>query len=498
MTMKLLRVSIILFISALCPMFAEADNVTSYLDEICLRDREVVRANREVELKMVVDLSKLSIRTQHTVTLTPVLVAADGSREAAFPSVVIDGKTRHKVYLRAKRLKSVDIPPYHYDNAQTIITRSNGKEQIYDYRAMMAYERWMLGGRIEIRERVTGCANCEKGSQEQLIPEASDALAPFAPVYLIDTMVPVPEAVKVRAETRTARLQFRQNSHNILPEYKNNRAELDSVAKSFELVRQNSDITVTGVYITGYASPEGSEAHNMALSEKRAKALGEYIHSHDAVSADMLHVDWKGEDWDGFICELGKISRLLKRDEVYATIERYPNEHDYCEEQLQKIVPPDIYHRLLTEIYPSLRRNEYRIEYNVRNFDIDEAKQQIKTRPDLLSVEEMSKVAATYGKDSDMYREVLLTAARTYPDNVAAVVNAARVEMECNNVDSAIRLLEGSQIEKTPEVLNALGVAYAKSGQYDKARKMLESAKAAGSVKAETNLKQVDGIMADL
>lgn len=71
----------------------------------------VVKQGRTVELTMSVDLSKAKIRTQHTVALTPVLMSADSSREVTFPPIVIDGKTRHKVYLRAQRLESVELPP---------------------------------------------------------------------------------------------------------------------------------------------------------------------------------------------------------------------------------------------------------------------------------------------------------------------------------------------------------------------------------------------------
>ncbi len=50
------------------------------------------------------------------------------------------------------------------------------------------------------------------------------------------------------------------------------------------------------------------------------------------------------------------------------------------------------------------------------NFDIDEAKKQLKTRPDLLSVDEIYKVADSYGEGTDGYREAILTSARIYPD----------------------------------------------------------------------------------
>lgn len=70
---------------------AHAENEVSYLSQIGISGREVVKQDREVQLSMQVDMSRLRIRTQHTVALTPVLVSEDGSREAAFPPIVIDG-----------------------------------------------------------------------------------------------------------------------------------------------------------------------------------------------------------------------------------------------------------------------------------------------------------------------------------------------------------------------------------------------------------------------
>ena len=109
--MKHIYSSIILLALALRPGAAAADNVTTYLPEIKIEDRQVSRKNKEVELKMVVDLSGLDIHTQHTVALIPVLVSRDGNREAQFPPVVIDGKTRNRVYLRAQRFKNMELPP---------------------------------------------------------------------------------------------------------------------------------------------------------------------------------------------------------------------------------------------------------------------------------------------------------------------------------------------------------------------------------------------------
>lgn len=486
----------LLLILACCPVALHAENKPGYLSSIEIRQGGVVKQGRTVSLQMAVDLSKTKINTQHTVALTPVLVSADDSREVAFPPIVIDGGTRHKVYLRAQRLESVDLPPYHDDGAQVIIRRK-GKEQGYDYTASVPYERWMLDGRVEIREEVHGCTNCGEGKSEQ--PLLTDVLPEYRPEYRLDSIAPAPEPVKMRAENRTARLQFRQDSYNILPEYKDNRAELDTVSNSIMLVKNNADVKITGIYITGYASPEGSETHNLKLSENRAKALADYIRRHDAISSDLLHVDWKGEDWEGLVRVLGDYPNLLKRDSVYAIIERYPNERDFCELQLRKLVPPTIYHRLLTELYPVLRRNEYRIEYNVRNFDLEEAKRQIETRPDLLSLSEMYKVAGSYGKGTSEYDKVMAVAVRYFPTSPAALNENALSAIAREEYDVAVGLLEKSEtVAQTAELLNTLGVAYAKAGQYDKAEDAFRRAAEAGSETARHNLEEVRQVMDQL
>lgn len=495
MTMRRIYI-LLLLILACCPMMLHAENETSYLPLIGIRQGGVVKQGRTVELTMSVDLSKAKIRTQHTVALTPVLMSADSSREVTFPPIVIDGKTRHKVYLRAQRLESVELPPFHNDSAQVII-RHSSKGQHYDYAATVPYERWMLDGRIKIREEVHGCVNCDKGKAEQSL--WAGILPAYVPDYKLDSIAPEPEPVKVRAETRTARLQFRQDSYNILPGFKNNRAELDTVSNSIELVKKNTDVRIIGIYITGYASPEGSMAHNMALSENRAKALADYIRRYDAIAPEMLHVDWKGEDWEGFVRVLGDFPNLLKRDEVYEIIERYPDERDFCELQLQKLVPPTIYHRLLTEIYPALRRNEYRIEYNVRNFNLEEARRMVDERPDLLSLSEMYKVADSYGKGTPGYDKVMATALRYFPASPSALNENAVNAISREEYAKAVGLLEKSEVTaRSAELLSTLGVAYAGAGQYDKAEDVFRRASEAGSATARHNLEEVRQVIDQL
>lgn len=474
-----------------------AQNEVSYLSEIGINDCRVDKEGRKVHVSMHVDMSELRIKSQHTVALTPVLVAKDGSREYAFPPIVIDGGTRNKVYLRAQRLESVDIPPYHDETSNVIIRRRNGEEQTYDYVATADYDRWMLNGSIEMREEVHGCVNCAEGGSRQTYMES--VIPEFIPDYRLDVIEPELEPVKVRAENRTARLQFRQDSYNIIPAYKNNRAELDTVSNSIMMVRNNPDVSIIGIYVTGYASPEGTVSHNLKLSENRARALAEYIARLDNIDDDLLHVAWIGEDWDGLRLALEDFPKLLKRDEVYRIIDECTGDHDACEERLKELEPPTIYERMLNEVYPQLRRNEYRVEYNVRNFDPEEARRMMAERPDLLSLSEMYRVAALCEKGSAEYEKVMSVAARYYPESPAVLNDNAMAAIAEGDYNKAVKLLEGAKVTgQNASLLNTLGVAYAGAGEPYKAREAFSRAAEAGLETARHNLGQIENVINQL
>ena len=113
----------------------------------------------------------------------------------------------------------------------------------------------MAQSRLVLREQVTGCLECARSGMEET-PVKNTFLQLFRPQYATAFVQPGKETVKVRNEVRVARLQFRQDSYNIDPKFKNNESELATVSSSVEVVKTNPDLTITGIYITGYASPE--------------------------------------------------------------------------------------------------------------------------------------------------------------------------------------------------------------------------------------------------
>ena len=243
--------------------------------------------------------------------------------------------------------------------------------------------------------------------------------------------------------------------------------------------------------MTGYVSPEATVAYNRVLSERRARTFTEYVQQRNPeLDESLWHIEGKGEDWDGLRKVVEQYPDLLKQDEVLRIIDECDGDQDACEERIKALVPPDIYRRVLNEMYGPLRRNEYRIEYNVRHFDLAEAKQLLKSRPDLLSVAEIQQVADSYGKDTPAYREALRIAADTYPDNTAAINNYALSLIEAGDHEAAIRLLE-PRAKDNGSLLNLLGVAQFKAGHLDKAEEAFRKAANAQYAAAQDNLRKL-------
>lgn len=451
-----------------------------YLEDVVLENRAIEKVGHNVKVSADIRLDGMKLNRQQALRLVPVLVSNDGMHQQELEPVLIEGKVRSKVNARKQALGEMTE-----DGNSVRIRRENRKSQTVNYHTETVFNSWMVNGRLELRAYVTGCAECNEGDE---VLFAGEILPYRDPQFgLAAFMQPTEETVKRRNEVQTARLQYRQNSHNILPKYKNNRDELDKVQASINAVKENSDLTITGIYVTGYASPEGPVAYNLDLSKRRAQKFAQYVQKENPDLAQSLwHVDWIGEDWNGLRAVVEKYSNLLKQDEVLRIINECNGDQDACEEKIKALVPAEIYQRVQNEMYGPLRRNEYRIEYNVRHFDLQEARELLKSRPDLLSIAEIQKVADSYGRNTEQYRDALKVAVRTYPDNTVARYNAALAEVETGHYTEAITLLK--DVEEGA-MLNLLGIAYFKKEQFEESERAFRKAIEAGYAGAADNLR---------
>jgi len=104
---------------------------------------------------------------------------------------------------------------------------------------------------------------------------------------------------------------------------------------------------------------------------------------------------------------------------------------------------PQEYQYLLKNVYPGLRRSDYEITFNIRQFNtIEECLDIYRTKPHQLSKHELWRVAQTMQPFSDEYNRVMQTALNYYPEDEAVNLNLAVVALSQHDVLKAQTLLE--------------------------------------------------------
>ena len=151
---------------------------------------------------------------------------------------------------------------------------------------------------------------------------------------------------------------------------------------------------------------------------------------------------------------------------------------------------PQAYHYLLQNVWPSLRRTDYTIEYDVQAFNVEKAREVIKTRPQKLSLQEMYLVAQTYPKGSAEFNNVFDIAVRMFPEDKLANLNAASAAIERGDKVSAEKYL--LKAGDSAEANNARGCLAAMKEDYQTAKQYFEKAVAGGLKEAQENLDKVN------
>lgn len=113
--------------------------------------------------------------------------------------------------------------------------------------------------------------------QQQLQPAEPTVI--YEPQFEVSFITPEVKTVKQRSEAGRAYLDFAVGRSEIVPGFRNNAAELNKIYNLIKTVENDPDASITGITIAGYASPEGSYASNLMLSERRAIALKNQIKS---------------------------------------------------------------------------------------------------------------------------------------------------------------------------------------------------------------------------
>lgn len=436
-------------------------------------NKKVSKLGNTVNIDMDFQLDNLKLKSNKGLVFTPMIVNSDDTLK--MPAIEVMGRKRY-IYYQRNHLAATPAP-------LLVERRRNGDIQGIHYSYQTPYKSWMSNSQLVIGQDLCGCNQMivENG----LLSPVGEALA--GPVKLQYAYVqPKAEAIKARKENGTARLQFNINKASINTNLGNNHAELDKMRKTIDLVKNDQDVHITSITLHGYASPDGSYANNEKLAESRTKAVFDYLNGQYPLQAKLFQISSTAEDWQGVHNYVE--NHTIPQKEIVQNIINSNMQPDEKERAIA-MKAGDAHRYLINNVYPSLRRTEYTINYEVRDFNLDEARKIIKERPQKLSLKEMYAVANSYQKGCKDYNEVFDIAVLMFPNDELANLNAANTALAQGDKAKAEKLLK--KAGNRPEAVNARGALFILKEDYQNAKTYFEKAAKAGLEEAKQNLKRI-------
>ena len=431
-----------------------------------------IRKQRDsVVIRMNLNLSGMEVGRNRSIVVTP-LFYAEGEEEW-LPAIEVMGRTRYLYYQRNEESLYADSP-------YTIIKKDKNATQQVGYQVSVPYRKWMDRASLVVAEDTCQCGEVSKGNSI-LLAQADLVFTPR-----LAYISPQAETRKARALSGEAYLDFPVNKTVIYPEYRRNTAELAKIRATIDTIRTDKDFSITRISLKGYASPEGRYAANVRLSEGRTDALKDYLMGEYGFEASLFRTNAGAENWAGLRKYVAQ-SGLEDKEAILAIIDS-EEEPDAKEQRIRREHAAS-YRILLQDCYPALRRTDYTVDYVIRGFNVEEAKEVIKTRPQNLNLQEMFAVAQTYQPGSEEFNHVFDVAVRLYPADPIANLNAANALLERKEAAQALKFLD--KAGDTPQADNARGVAMILLERYDEAERYLHRAAQAGVSEANENLKYI-------
>jgi hypothetical protein len=318
-------------------------------------DAKVSREGNSILLEMALDIPKEIVTKYQSMAITPIIT--NGTEEARFPYVLVNGKNKSRMYKRKEKFdytRLIENPP-----AEVVDVDRKYKGGTVDYSAGVVYEPWMDNASVNVEYLVSSCAGASQRNVANIVMAKPAKEVPA----IVPVVEPTPELAPVHYISGTAYLDFPVGSSDIIHSYKNNRSELQSVDDALSRLKNNPKSEITGLTVTGYASPDGRYTENEKLAHDRAISFVRHIQSRYNIPIQFSNVKSVAEDWETFR-KMVADSNLANKNEILSIIDGTAA-FDAKESQLRRLDGGNTWKALSDTILPRLRRVDYRVDYKL-------------------------------------------------------------------------------------------------------------------------------------
>ena len=355
------------------------------------------------------------------VTVTPILVAnADPNKKWASESKVFQGE---KVI----------------GNDQTIQYKAGGTYNMkasFDYDPDMAQSALYLMFDVVVGKKSYSLPMVKLADGVIATAETADRYMKGAngPVIIPDKFQ------RIIQEKQEASIKFLIQQSNLRTS-ETKSEEMVSLTQKIKAVKDIENEEISGLEVSGYASPDGSLALNTNLAEKRQKVTVDYVNSELKKIKSQVNIDSKftAEDWDGFQALMEK-SNIQDKATILRVLSMY-SDPEQREREIKNIAAA--YKSIADEILPELRRSRLTLTVDIIGKSDSEILSLLSTDPQKLNLEELLYAATlvqSIADKSDIYLRVI----EMYPNDMRAYNNLGVQQYVQGSVADALKSFERS------------------------------------------------------
>jgi hypothetical protein len=470
------------------PVFSQE----AYKGQIFITKQQFIRQGNMLLVNMHVDFEGVNLPSDESFTFTPMLKFA--KQQMILSPVIVNGPQKQKVYHRREVLDKYN-KKNHRGSIPLFVLKDNKKSsRVFSYKTEVPYDDWMDGSALYVETEECGCNGKKANTYEDKIAEMIKIPKAHTSGVSDDIDRDMLAWITMLAPDDDDKLLSVKGS---IPIDGRNGLDCLQEEKCYELyyrirgavnsIKQIKGASIARINVTGFTSPIGDNKENERQSVARSLLLKNYLSQTHVNGKYPLDVAWIAEDWDS-ITSLIKPAKVPLHDAVLDIINSV--ELVKGRERVLKNLASGIPYKYISErIFPQVCRLEYEVKYNQEPLDAATGRLLLKTRPGSLKLSEFYAIANSYPKGSKEYNDVFDIAARLFPNNPQANINAAAVALTKRDAKLACKYLE--RFTTLPAAYNNVGLLYLLEGNKDKAEVYLQMAAASGVPQAKIALEEL-------
>ena len=280
-----------------------------------------------------------------------------------------------------------------------------------------------------------------------MLARKSGAYAPAADGY--QEIVPEEVEAQILYLINSANVRSNQLSSESIKEYR------DGVKD----VMNDSRRTIVGTDIIAYASPDGPEKRNNALSSERERsAKNAFKQVSKKLETGGVSSQSIGEDWEGFK-DLVSNSNIEDKDLILRVLSMY-SDPDVREREIKNM--SSVYGTLAKDVLPELRRARFITNVEFQNYTPAELKQLVEENISVLDEEALLR-SATLTDDNATKLDIYRQAINKY-DSDRAKLNTACIYLDEGKEEKAEAILKKIDDKNFEGLNNLRGVLALRDG----------------------------------